>query len=441
MLLKTEGTTQKQMVDAQGIAMPMDGHVMSLQRDLPHFACTRAWGWNHGFKTHLEAVLACTAQEKPSSSTLAPAETAASSSSDAKDSAQPAFMELTSESIEKIHEIARTPWYADLDPSELRRFIPLGLRSTTDGTDYLVCKFCKNAKRKQLHFQGPPEVRSHFDKHRDEPEESMETQEKKEAITAGKEETPEDKKKYETEAAEETKGVWADAGPVPTWATADTASRLAAAAQPVGSTPPAALLLASLLNTNSDITRFIDRVTDLIESCLQQKRQEMATILKDLHDVPVMLGRLWQAKNQKATTWNHITNPWFVNWHVRNTNWPLSMPSDEGVAEVKETIYSTVAINLLLEGLTQSIDFAGLAAEDRTRAMRSCCAHFYVACSSRGLVCRLLLSDNPERFKYDLDPADIQRLYRGTANKKTKTQTETGIAHGRQARATMQINK
>ena len=440
MLLKTEGATQKQMVDAQGIAVPMDGHVMSLPHDLPHFACTRAWGWKHGFKTHLEALLACTAQEKSSGSTLAPAETAASSSSDTRDSAPPAFMELTSESIEKIHDLARTPWYADLDPSELRRFIPLGLRIATDGSNYLVCKFCKNHKRKQLHFQGPPEVRSHFDKHRDEPEESMETHEKKAAITEAKEETTEDNKKYEKEAAEETKGVWADAGPVPTWATADAESRLAAAAQPVGSTPLAALLLASLLNTNSDMARFIDRVTDLIESCLQHQRQEMATILTDLHDVPVMLGKLWQAKNQKATTWNHITHPWFVNWHVRDTNWPLSMPSEKGVAEVKGTIYSTVAINLLLEGLTQSIDVAGLAGEDRTRALRSCCAHFNVACSSRGHVCRLLLSNNPERFKFDLNPADIERLYGGTSSKKTKTQRTTGIAHGRQARAPMQIN-
>lgn len=99
------------LVDAGKIAVPMDGHVMSLPEDLPHFACTRAWGWKHGFKTHLEAVLACTGQEKLSSSTQAPAETAASSSSDTKDSALPAFMEWTPESIEKIHELAQRTSY------------------------------------------------------------------------------------------------------------------------------------------------------------------------------------------------------------------------------------------------------------------------------------------------------------------------------------------
>ena len=54
---------------------------------------------------------------------------------------------------------------------------------------------------------------------------------------------------------------------------------------------------------------------------------------------------LAQAKNRKATTWNHITHPWFVDWHVRAGDWPLSMPSDYGSAAVKGSIYSTVMIN------------------------------------------------------------------------------------------------
>jgi len=54
---------------------------------------------------------------------------------------------------------------------------------------------------------------------------------------------------------------------------------------------------------------------------------------------------LAQTKNRKATTWNHITHPWFVDWHVRAGDWPLSMPSDYGSAGVKGSIYSTVMIN------------------------------------------------------------------------------------------------
>ena len=81
------------LVDAGKIAVPMDGHVMSLPEDVRILRAHVLGWWKHGFKTHLEAVLACTGQEKLSSSTQAPAETAASSSSDTKDSALPAFME------------------------------------------------------------------------------------------------------------------------------------------------------------------------------------------------------------------------------------------------------------------------------------------------------------------------------------------------------------
>ena len=67
----------------------------------------------------------------------------------------------------------------------------------------------------------------------------------------------------EMEASEATEGVWADIAPVPTWASADAARRIATAAQPVASPPLAALLLASLLRSHSDIARFLERVTRL----------------------------------------------------------------------------------------------------------------------------------------------------------------------------------
>ena len=57
----------------------------------------------------------------------------------------------------------------------------------------------------------------------------------------------------------------------------------------------------------------------------------MANILTG-HDVPMMLGQLWQAKNRKATTWNHITLPWFVDWHVLVVNSVFCYPQPKYTA-------------------------------------------------------------------------------------------------------------
>ena len=116
------------------------------------------------------------------------------------------------------------------------------------------------------------------------------------------------------------------------------------------------------------------------------------------------------------------------------------MPSTFGSAPVKATIYSTVAVNLLMEGLTNSIDACNLKGEERTRALRSCCVHFNVASAKHGQVCRLLITQEQERLKFDLNPGDLARLYLGRGRKKTTTQQRTGIAQGRLARAQMQID-
>ena len=90
----------------------------------------------------------------------------------------------------------------------------------------------------------------------------------------------------------------------------------------------------------------------------------MAKILKDLHDVPELLQSMWQAASQKGTNWDHITNHWFVDWHVLGADWPLTLPSTHGYAPVKATIYSTVVVNLPIDGLTHSIDACKLKGEE-----------------------------------------------------------------------------
>lgn len=442
------GHVVRQMVDTSGTTVPMDGHVMTLPAGAPHFACTRAWGWNHGFKTFLEAVLTCTGQEQitaPSSKQSIAASSASSQSiaqasssqsiaqtaEDESDEVMPAYLELTPEKIEKIQEIAKVQWYADLHPWEVRKFISMGLRDSEDGRGFLVCKFCKNRKRKHINFQGHNEVRLHFESHAGAAQEKAST---------SAEQTDSQLSQEQRRDAVEAAGVWTDAAPEPSWARSDAETRIIASARPVASRPLDTLLLAALLSPHSDIAAFIERVTQLFAPCLHEDRPKMAKILKDLHDVPELLRSMWQATNQKGTNWDHITNPWFVDWHVLAADWPLTMASTHGYAAVKATIYSTVVVNLLIDGLTQSIDACNLKGEERTRALRSCCVHFNVACSTNEQVCRLLLSQEPERLKFDLNPGDLSRLYLGRGRKKTNTQQRIGIAQGRSARAHMQID-
>ena len=333
--------------------------------------------------------------------------------------------------LEKINEIAKQKWYADLDPSEVRKVIPMGLRESEDDRGYLVCKCCKSRKRKPPCFQGRNEVRLHFEDH---------ARLLPENASTSAEPTDNQLSEEQRRDAAEAAGVWTDAGPEPPWVKSDAEARILASTRPVAPRPLDALLLAALLSPDSEIAGFIERMTQLFQPCLDEDRPRMANILKSLHDVPELLQSIRQATNQKGTNWDHITNPWFVDWFVPDATWPLAMPSTFGSAPVKATIYSTVAVNLLMEGLTNSIDACNLKGEERTRALRSCCVHFNVASAKHGQVCRLLITQESERLKFDLNPGDLARLYLGRGRKKTTTQQRTGIAQGRLARAQMQID-
>ena len=209
------------------------------------------------------------------------------------------------------------------------------------------------------------------------------------------------------------------------------------AAPPPG---PGERLLRCLMAPHGSVPAFVARVARLQTATMAEDRRAMAVELMALSVLPEELQSVAQRRTSKGGSWEDFTAPERVRWAVHGGGaeepwWPLVVAQgprwDWGRGEVKATIYSSALTKLLLDAVLELSHTLGDA--EQLQLLRALCVHYNVSAAEVDATGKLLLSTEPRSLKFDLNPGDARRVYRG--KRLTGAQRETGVAEGRKRRA------
>ena len=159
-----------------GNVVAVDGHYM-VYGDGKSYAATRGCGWRNGFVatalTGLAVAAAHSVAEAGQAHGVAERDVSAAASSSGQGGAalggaeveEPvgASSELTEDVLAAVQAaVQQEKQYEMLQPAEVENLVALGLRVAVRREGYLTCVHCKNRRKKELCFQGGPEIREHF---------------------------------------------------------------------------------------------------------------------------------------------------------------------------------------------------------------------------------------------------------------------------------------
>ena len=223
------------------------------------------------------------------------------------------------------------------------------------------------------------------------------------------------------------------------WVAQDQTSRLEGAAVALPERPPPPSLYDEVRQAEGPMAEFFQRLAKVLMPSLVPNRQALAVALAALNPLPPTLQNVAQQHSAQGATWQDMTAPENVAWAVHpggsgEPEWPLALVKGNSWEWLeKSALYSTMPVKLVMAACEET--FAHLGPAEQREAYGAVCLHFNTAARTENQPARILLSDGPKPWKFDLDPGNIERQYCGQKKRVTKRQRETMLAEGRGSRA------
>ena len=222
------------------------------------------------------------------------------------------------------------------------------------------------------------------------------------------------------------------------WLEPEAAERREASGPAADLPGPGERLLRSLMAPHGGVPAFVARVARLQKATMEEDRRAMAVELLALSVIPEELQSVARQRTSRGGSWDDFTAPERVRWAVHAGRaeepwWPLGVVQGPTWRweEAKATIYSSVLTKLLLDAVSEISRTLGDA--EQLQLLRALCVHYNVSAAEVDATGKLLLSTEARSLKFDLNPGDAKRVYKG--KRLTVTQRETGVADGRKKRA------
>ena len=434
---ETKERKMNNFADSAGNRFHVDGHMMYAGTTL--FAATRAWKWQHGFKSsdlqvqvinaaaeaaQLDQGTAQSIAAKLDESTGQSSSPAAVSTGAAEVMPLDTELPTADECTGLIQLLESSSWYQGLGTREIMQLFVLGLREHPTSQGWVGCKHCKNASRKPIHFSNVESLRKHFEeKHLQEPATASHEEEQHTPPTANNDEA----------VGNELRGVWADAEP--DWAKADIKDRLAAASKPAPAVPMADLLLSELRQAEGHVGRFIQRVVQVLQARDAGHGQALQTAFQQLGIVPdILCPSFWRTKTKKHLTWSGLTQVEVLGdgkiklWSWDSERWAWVE------ATVQDTAITGAMMSLFIDGMTEVAENCSLDLPKRQAASLSTAVLFNEACLKHSQQQRLLVQKDGFSLKYEHTPGRADFKYTSRKRNLTNTQAQTNMLQGRRKR-------